>query len=363
MNPATTQTAPLYQMIVRDIEEKIRKGQLRVGETILSIGQMCDYYQVSAITAKGAISMLRNRGLIHSIKGKGCFVAETPRLVAQETQTLPLQRIALLTATPGFFQPRGFYASIWQSIEEAVMGQGLEFRLQHIPVRGDHSPVDFSIHAKPEEGLIIMMPFLSPQLLALARDRSLRTVWIDAAYAYAHCVLTDNLGGVRELLDHLQQLGHKRFLMASEDPRSPNPTNENERSAAFQYLVRERDLASEILPSATPREIVQRLRRGNAPTAILFTQDDPAIRFIAEARKAGIRIPTHVSVTGFDDWAQQDKDPNGLTTLHVDRRELGRKAVEVLCRPNYFERTVAEWVRVPGSLVVRATTGRAAARR
>lgn len=363
MNPNVTQNAPLYQMIVRDIEEKIRKGQLRAGEPILSIGQMCDYYQVSAITAKGAISVLRNRGLIHSIKGKGCFVAETSRLVTTETETLPLRRIALLTATPGFFQPRGFYGSIWQSIEEAIMSHGLEFRLQHIPVREDHPTVDLSIKASSEEGLIIMMPFLSPQLLGLAQNRLLRTVWIDAAYAYAHCVLTDNLGGVRELLDHLQQLGHRRFLMVSEDPRSPNPTNENERAAAFQYMMRERDLAGEILPGATPREIIQRLRRANAPTAILFTQDDPANRFIAEARKGGLRVPQDLSVTGFDDWAQQDKDPNGLTTLHVDRRELGRKAVEVLCRPDYFKRTVAEWVRVPGSLVVRATTGRTAGRR
>jgi len=96
-----------------------------------------------------------------------------------------------------------------------------------------------------------MTPFLSPHLLALSQNRSLRTVWIDAAYAYVHCVLTDNLGGVRELLDHLQQLGHQRFLLVSEDPRSPNPTNENERAAAFQHLARERDLTGEILPGAT----------------------------------------------------------------------------------------------------------------
>lgn len=363
MNPNATQSAPLYQVIVRDIEEKIRNGQLRAGEPILSIGQMCDYYQVSAITAKGAVNTLRQRGLIHSIKGKGSFVVETPRRAEPEAKPQPLKGVALLTATPGFFQPRGFYGSIWQSIEEAVLGRGLEFRLQHIPVRGGHSPMDFSIAARPEEGLIVMMPCLSPPLLSLSQHRTLRTVWIDAAYAYVHCVLTDNLGGVRELLDHLQQLRHKRFLMVSEDPRSPNPTNENERAAAFQHLVRERDLAGEILPGATPREIIQRLRKADAPTAILFTQDDPAIRFIAEARKAGLRVPQDVSITGFDDWAQQDKDPNGLTTLHVDRRELGRKAVEVLCRDDYFNRTVAEWVRVPGSLVVRATTGKTAAHR
>jgi len=94
---------------------------------------MCDYYQVSAITAKGAISTLRQLGLIHSIKGKGSFVAGTPRLSAGEAQPGPLRGMALLTATPGFLQPRSFYAGVWQSIEEAVLEHHLEFRLQHIP--------------------------------------------------------------------------------------------------------------------------------------------------------------------------------------------------------------------------------------
>ena len=91
---ATTRATPLYQVITRDVEEKIRRGQLRPGDPILSTARMCDYYHVSAITAKAAIVLLREKGLVRSLKGKGSFVA---RAAASPRHAAPRAAIRRVT--------------------------------------------------------------------------------------------------------------------------------------------------------------------------------------------------------------------------------------------------------------------------
>ena len=68
------------------------------------------------------------------------------------------------------------------------------------------------------------------------------------------------------------------------------------------------------------------------PTAIFCCNDDNAARTIECLLEHGLRVPEDVSVVGFDD------NPNGtaatcrvpLTTLRVNREELGRWAVRAL---------------------------------
>ena len=67
---------PIYAQITRQIEQQILSGTLRQGDALPSIRLLAKELRISVITVKKAWEELERQGLIVSITGKGCFVAE-----------------------------------------------------------------------------------------------------------------------------------------------------------------------------------------------------------------------------------------------------------------------------------------------
>lgn len=65
-------------------------------------------------------------------------------------------------------------------------------------------------------------------------------------------------------------------------------------------------------------------------TAILGSNDAFAIEVIRAAETIDRRIPTDLSVIGFDDILDANKTIPRLTTMAVDRHTMGRQAVHIL---------------------------------
>lgn len=69
---------PLYQKIFDHYYEKIMSGQIKEGEQIHTEKEITELFYVSRITAKTAVDMLAERGLVTRIPGRGTFVSTTP---------------------------------------------------------------------------------------------------------------------------------------------------------------------------------------------------------------------------------------------------------------------------------------------
>jgi DNA-binding GntR family transcriptional regulator len=67
------------QRIIADIEDQVATGRLRPGARLPSIAEMAVQYRVSHSTVKGALSLLRDRGVVVGQQGVGVFVAARPR--------------------------------------------------------------------------------------------------------------------------------------------------------------------------------------------------------------------------------------------------------------------------------------------
>ncbi|GIP22164.1 GntR family transcriptional regulator [Paenibacillus sp. J22TS3] len=78
MNIAISSTSekPIYQQLFEQISAQILKGELESGYCLPPIRQAALELRVSIITVKKAWEELERCGLIHTITGKGCFVAE-----------------------------------------------------------------------------------------------------------------------------------------------------------------------------------------------------------------------------------------------------------------------------------------------
>ena len=81
--------APIYDQIYSQIKDAIVSGQVAAGEALPSIRALAKDLRISVITTKRAYDELEAQGLINTVAGKGCFVAE-PDLALFREQSLYL---------------------------------------------------------------------------------------------------------------------------------------------------------------------------------------------------------------------------------------------------------------------------------
>ena len=80
---------PIYDQIASQIKSQIISGALAPGEALPSIRGLAKDLKISVITTKRAYDELEAQGLINTVAGKGCFVAE-PDLALFREQSLHL---------------------------------------------------------------------------------------------------------------------------------------------------------------------------------------------------------------------------------------------------------------------------------
>jgi len=88
---------PIYLQIKNQIKAQILSGELQAGEQLPSIRFLAKELRVSMITAKRAFDELELDSFIHSVQGKGNFVApQNPELIREEYLQRIEQRLAEL---------------------------------------------------------------------------------------------------------------------------------------------------------------------------------------------------------------------------------------------------------------------------
>lgn len=65
---------PLYQQVADDIAARIESGEIAPGRKIPSESTIAQQYEVGRSTAKRAVAILKERGLVYGVNGKGVFV-------------------------------------------------------------------------------------------------------------------------------------------------------------------------------------------------------------------------------------------------------------------------------------------------
>jgi DNA-binding LacI/PurR family transcriptional regulator len=166
--------------------------------------------------------------------------------------------------------------------------------------------------------------------------------------------------GMRLLLEHLEELGHRRigYLMSERKGETFD-----RRHAAWKEFLRRHGIDPADMPTAESRfyatatiaagrELLQ--RRGDA-TAFICDDDVLASGLVTAARDLGVDIPGEISVVGFDDLDIARICTPPLTTIRFDSEGLGAAAFEVLHARLQGGRPKSRVL--PVELVVRTSTG------
>jgi LacI family transcriptional regulator len=163
----------------------------------------------------------------------------------------------------------------------------------------------------------------------------------------------DHLQAARYALEHLQRLGHKEIAFIKGQ------------SFSSDTLVRWRAIckvAAELGIEINPQLVVQLegqrlgsepgraatirlLERGVPFTAIFAFNDLTAIGAITVLREAGMHVPSHVSIVGFDDIPSAATNNPPLTTVRQPMQEMGWVAATTLLQMIRGEH--ADWPKKP----------------
>jgi LacI family transcriptional regulator len=170
-------------------------------------------------------------------------------------------------------------------------------------------------------------------------------------------VLIDTAPGVREAVDHLTDLGHRRIAYLA----GPGSSWSNaERRSAFLERSAAREIDAVVLAERRPEHeegvtAADDVVRSGA-TAVVAFDDVLAQGLMAGLAQRGIPVPGDVSVVGCDDILAVRTTPP-LSTIHGPSAEAGRSAVDLLL--GLIDGSVSERaaVSLPARFIRRATAG------
>ncbi|WP_138755382.1 GntR family transcriptional regulator [Paenibacillus sinopodophylli] len=93
---SNTSDKPIYQQLFEQISVQILKGELENGYSLPPIRHAAIELRVSIITVKKAWEELERHGLIYTVTGKGCFVANlTSKEILQKRNEMLLKQMVI----------------------------------------------------------------------------------------------------------------------------------------------------------------------------------------------------------------------------------------------------------------------------
>jgi DNA-binding LacI/PurR family transcriptional regulator len=220
-------------------------------------------------------------------------------------------------------------------------------------VRGMASQVD---------GLVLCSPRMSDAALAALPD-DLQVLLLNRECAGLPSIAVDNADGVRQALEHVHALGHRRIAYAGGPADSWSDQERRRGLHAAVAALPDVDLVEvgHFPPVFAGGVAAADLVVAAGATAVIAHNDLVALGVLDRLRARGIDVPGQVSVVGFDDVPAATQVSPALTTVAIPIRMLGRAAVDVLldgADGRGGRRPIEPAVRrVAVSLVVRGSTG------
>jgi len=167
----------------------------------------------------------------------------------------------------------------------------------------------------------------------------------------------DHRGGGRSVGTHLRDLGHTRALVIS---APTDYVSSDERAAGFAEAFQGSILTVEgdYRRDSGANAVAARHPKVYDYTAVFALNDMMALGAIGALRQMGLRVPSDVSVVGFDDIPTADLMNPALTTVHQPAATVGTyaadKLLDLLDKP---ETAAIDPMLVPVHLVVRESSG------
>ena len=352
---------PKYRRIADSLRSRIAQGELRAGDRLEAERELCQRFSVERETARRALALLQEEGLIVKRAGIGSFVSS-----AAAPEEKPHASRALLFAMRQNdndirHNTTSCNTKLFFALEGICRRNG--WLLSYLATDDGTSLTDV-LEEHAVQGVFLVSSYQDQVISELLR-LGIPAVMLNHVDPRLLSVMPDNQGMLRQVVAHLAGEGHRRIAYID---GMPDSCNAKERWEAFRTALFLCGLPVD--PSLYfvgnwtyegGREAARQLL-GNPerPTAVFAASDMMAVGAMEEFRRQGVPVPEEISVVGYDDL---DLDPllsPPLTSATVDFGHMSEIAFERLIdRIDHGERPQDRYViRMPAHLVRRGSVRR-----
>ena len=303
-----------------------------------------DIADAAGVSLAAASKVLNNRGGV-SEENRQRVMAAADRLGYQARAAKAFQRAGITSATlvipAAYYSDSLFYEDIIKGVLEecAAGGLSVEVRLVTPSAEGGQAEID-DILADPEGGAVIAIGLDDTRLVGRIADAGVPAVLINGMDRTMRldCVLPDNWSAGWMATQQLLQAGHRNIMHVT----LPHRLTMQRRMEGFATAMTEAGLdpAGRVLDlgetgfseTESRAAIIAAHRSGRleAVTGFFCSSDMVAFGVMQGLQSLGFVLPEDFSVIGIDDVTLAGSSRPPLTTMRIDRAELGRAGAQLL---------------------------------
>lgn len=257
-----------------------------------------------------------------------------------------------------------FFMDVCKAIEAGADGAGFDLLMADT----GYSPERLSANVRlmigrRVAGLAAIVSEMDRGLIAQLDEYRIPTVFFDVGSPGPNIanIRVDYRRGMEKLIAYLYSLGHRRVGFVGHHV-SLGPINQRQNvvlDAVGGYSDLRVETAADEDSLEGGRRAAKALLAANPTiTAMICANDLMALGALRELRERGLRVPSDISVTGFDNIQLSQFSAPPLTSVHISREEIGRIICDYLIRRTALEREVV----LDPELVLRDSTGPAVTR-
>ncbi|WP_088105340.1 GntR family transcriptional regulator [Halalkalibacter urbisdiaboli] len=331
-----------YNMVKQAIKSKILDGSIVPHQKISSENELMKQFSVSRHTTRKAIGELVNEGWLYRSQGAGTFCADRQH-EEESNKPTDTKRIAIITTyisdyifptiirgAESHFSEHGYQVSVFstnndvdkeKSFLESILSQQFDGIIIE-PTRSANSTANLNYFFNLER---LNIPY----------------IMINAFYDELDpiCLIMDDEKGGYIQTEHLLKLGHKKILgfFKTDDiqgkKRLKGYVNAHRQ---FGVPIDSNNIITyntEEKKTKPVEELRERLGHSfDRPTALISYNDQLALTLLDVLRDHDMKIPTEMSIVGYDDSFLAQASEVKLTTIKHPKHEMGQMAAKMIMK-------------------------------
>ncbi|NLX08006.1 MAG: substrate-binding domain-containing protein [Phycisphaerae bacterium] len=363
----------LHRKLTDLILDEIHSGRLPLGAKLPSQAELVARYQVSVNTVRQSLATLEKRGIIRKEHGRGSFVSLQS---GRREERRELGHLGLIFERADQPEDQAAETEIVSAFVDVCRRRGIRFTCVETTVDA-HAGGGELIRTFDGVNLDAICVFLhsgegaGDRLAPLAREFAAPVAMFPSFERHPFPidrVDIDLEAGLRQLMQYLLQLGHRRIAYVSShvaeclagDPQRIT----GGRWQAYRDALAESGVAVD--PSrlveipygrepdeAIGRRVIELVRRDDPVTAIFAGNDWMARHVMEWLWRAGIHVPRDVSLAGLDDVSFARHLVPPLTTVACPYTRAARAVIELMRKRLGDVNRPPEHVTIPSELVIR----------
>jgi LacI family transcriptional regulator len=248
-----------------------------------------------------------------------------------------------------------FYSEIMEGLEEQLTNANQNLLLAGYDISTQQEDLPKFIREGSVDGVILMggcpdefkQKLIEVNLPFLLLDTDISGVSVDS-------ITSDGFRAMIDMVSYLHSKGHRNLMMLRHKYEN---YNELARCMGFEAETRRLGLTADVVRVKTndeaTQEIIARISSTDPITAVCTVNDDMAADIMTKLLAAGISVPDAVSITGFDDTRFSKNTHPPLTTVRIDRKQMGIDGAKTILRRISNTDAPLRKLVIPSELVIR----------